>query len=324
MRSSLAVALLVLSMAAPVPALADPLVGQAVGNADLLAAEGTRLYNEKAFDQARDHFLKAARVAPATVPTYLSLARAYFALKDLEHACVVYRVYVKNSSEGPDREKAQGELDLCERQLSATGTPPQLSQSYVSLKASFFEALDKGVLLGAASASELLQSIVGAGYAAPDLGDMAQKLARACEIGADATFNQSRSHQKIAPADLRRASQLYRMALDCGAAPTKQAARASFLEGLSLLVEGKAFQAETGFEDAAKRDPTDTEARFYRALAKYSSGDKAGALKSLETDLPNDPRTGVLRVALAMETPNGGAAGELVKFLYARKFQNVP
>ncbi|MBI5546878.1 MAG: hypothetical protein HY901_23595, partial [Deltaproteobacteria bacterium] len=293
-------------------------------NADLLVAEGARLYNEKAFDQARDRFLKATRVTPGALPPYLSLARAYFALKDLERACLVYRVYVKNSPETPDREKAQGELDLCERQLAASGATLQLAQNNVSLKASFFEALDKGNLVGAGSAAELLASIVGVGYAAPDLGDMAAKLARAAELSAEASYQAALAHQKAGAADLRKAGALYLLALDCGSSPVKQAARAAFLEGLALLSEGRPFQAEISFEDAARRDPADVEARFYRGLAKYLSGDKTGALKTLEADLPADPRTSVLRVAVAMDGPAEGAAGALEKFLFSRKYKNVP
>lgn len=326
MRSSLALAIAVALFAAAVPSTsrAEPVVGPAVGNADLLVAEGTRLYNEKAYEQARDRFLKATRVAPATLGTYLSLARSYSALKDLERAMVVYRVYVKNAPESPDREKAQSELELCEKQFQAAGAPPQLSASYVSLKASFFEALDKGLLSGPGSAGELLVSVVGAGYAAPDLGDMASKLARAAELAAEQTYQAVATHKKVEGADLRKASALYLLALDCGAAATKQASRAAYLEGMALLQDNKAFQAETAFEEAAKKDPADPEAKFYRALAKYASGDKAGALKLLKAELPNDPRTAVLEVAVAMEGPSAGAAAELEKFLFAKRYRNVP
>jgi thioredoxin-like negative regulator of GroEL len=323
MRTSLLPVFVALAIA-PATAFAEPMVGPLVGNADLLAAEGTRLYNEKAYDQARDRFLKAARVSPTTLPTYLSLARSYFALKDLERACQVYRVFVKNSPESPDRDKAQGESELCDKQLAATGTASQLGTSYVSLKASFYEALDKANLSGPASAAELLASLVGAGYAAPDLGEMAKKLSRASELDADGTWQAALGHQKLAPADLRRASGLYQLSLDCGAVAAKQPARAAFLEGMALLAESKANQAEAAFDDAARKDPSDPEARFYRGLAKFLSGDRAGALKGLEADLPNDPRTGILRVAVSMDGASPAAAAELEKFLFARKYKAVP
>lgn len=325
MRSSLG---LVAALALlPGLAGAEALIGPGVGNADLLLADGMRLYNEKVYDQARDRFLKATRVAPAALPTYLALARTYSALKDLERAIVVYRVYVKNAPESPDRDKAQAELELCERQFAASGSTPALGASYVALKATYFDVLDKGALLGPGSAAELLTSIVGAGYAAPDLGDMAAKLARAAETAADEIYAAATAKKRAAPLsvpDLRRAGALYQLALDTGSAPARQAARAAFLEGVALLVEAKANQAEIAFEDASKKDPADLEARFYRAFAKYSAGDKAGALKLLEAELPADPRTAVLRVAVAMDGPPAEAAAELEKLLFARRYKGAP
>lgn len=322
MRSSPPLLAAALLLCAPGLAPAAPLVGPGVGNADLLVAEGTRLYNEKAYEQARDQFLKATRVAPATLATYLSLARSYSATKDLERAVITYRVYVKNAPETPDREKAQNELELCEKQLQATGVAPQLSANYVSLKASYFDALDKGNFAGPGSASELLASIVGAGYAAPDLGDMAAKLAKAVEAAADQTWQAALAHKKVEGAELRKAGSLYLLSLDVGAAAAKQAARAAFLEGLALLQESKAAEAEKSFEDASKKDPADSEAKFYRAFAKFTSGDRAGAIRALEAELPADVRTSVLKTAAALEGPQ--AAAELEKFLFAKRWKSVP
>jgi tetratricopeptide (TPR) repeat protein len=313
---------LALMLSAAAPAAAEPLVGLGVGNADLLVAEGTRLYNEKDYPAARDHFLKATRVAPATLPTYLSLARAYFALLDLDYSCQAYRVYVKSSPESPDRAKAQSELELCERQrVEKASTGPQLSQIYVNMRATFFDALDKGELLGAGSAHETFQGMLNAAYAAPDVGDMAQKLGKAAEQSADKVFRAALSHQKPAPVDLRKASALYSLAIDCGVTPGAMTAHAAFVEGVAFLAEGQAAQAEASFADAAKRDPADVEARFWRGLAKYIGGDKPGGLKALEADLPADPRTGVVRVAAAFDKGPDPATGELVKFLFARRFK---
>ena len=138
---------------------------------------------------------------------------------------------------------------------------------------------------------------------------MAGKLARACELVAEQTYQAALAHRRAEVAELRKAGALYQLALDCGSAPSKQAARAAFLEGLALLLESKAFQAETAFEDASKKDPADLEARFYRGLAKFHSGDKPGALKLLEAELPADPRTSILKVAVAMEGAARGRRG---------------
>ena len=57
---------------------AQPLVGPSVGNADLLMAEGSRLYNTRQYEEAAESFLKATRVRPETLGAYLGLARARF------------------------------------------------------------------------------------------------------------------------------------------------------------------------------------------------------------------------------------------------------
>src|SRR2546430_10169707 len=66
MRSSALAALLFSTTA-----LAAPLVGPAVGNADALIAEGSKLYNQKQYPAAADQFLKATRANPAALPAIL-------------------------------------------------------------------------------------------------------------------------------------------------------------------------------------------------------------------------------------------------------------
>jgi tetratricopeptide (TPR) repeat protein len=301
---------------------AEPMVGPSVGNADLLVAEGNKLYNEKKFDKARDNFLKATRVAPQTLPTYLSLARAYLALSQVELACPSYKAFIKNATDTQDRQKAQGELELCERQLKARlpgGSP--LTQKAVTLKAALFDALDKGAVLGA---GEQLKALVDAQYAAPDLGDMAAKVSGAAFSRAEALRTASVAHQKVLAEDLRKAAALYNLSLDAGALPAQQLARAAFMEGMALLVEGKAFQAEVQFADAAKRDVSDAEAKFYRGFAVFKTGDKQGAVQALEKELPNDPRTGILKVAMAFDRSPVAVALEFEKFLFARRFKTTP
>jgi tetratricopeptide (TPR) repeat protein len=319
-------ALIALLALVPDAAMAEPLIGPAVGNADFLVAEGARLYNEKSFEQAKEKLLKATRAAPAASGTYLSLARAYFALGDLDHACLVYRIFVKSSPESPDRDKAQSELELCERQSASkpAGAGPGLSQTYVALKASFFDSLDKSNLIGPASASEALKGLIDLAYAAPDLGDMAAKLSRAAEQVAEGIYKASLARQTQPADEMKKACALYRLAIDFGAAPGTQLARVAFLEGIELLGQSKPSQALVSFEEAVKRDPSDTEARFYRALARYRSGDRAGALAALEADLPNDPRTGVLRLATAFEAGPPAAAAEIERFLFLRRFKVAP
>jgi len=309
-------------MLSPGLSRAEPVVGPGVGNADLLVAEGTRLYNEKKYEQARDNFLKATRVAPGNLATYLSLARSYSALKDMERAVIVYRVFVKNAPESVDRTKAQSELELCEKRLKTSrAKQQQLSQGFVTVRASFFDKLEKGEL---SAAAVLLTSLVVDGYATPELGDLATKLAKDAESAAEQIYKNAVGYSKVTGSDLRKAGELYKMALDFGAAPARQAARAAFLEGMALLQEGNANQAEMAFEDAAKKEPADVEARFYRGLAKYIGGDKEGALRLLRSELPSDARTGVLQMAVAMEGTPAEAAAELEKFLFSKRYKDAP
>ncbi|MFN7131676.1 MAG: tetratricopeptide repeat protein [Myxococcales bacterium] len=320
MRSDLALALLVLVASAS--AAAEPLVGAGVGNADLLAAEGSRLYNEKKYEQARDNFLRAARAAPQTLPTYLSLARSYFAAKDLELACQAYRVYLKSAIDAPDRAKAQSESELCDKQLRAKlPTGSALGQQYVAIKAELYDALDKGNLLGPGSARAKLVALLDAGYVAPDLADIAAKIAQAAEKRAEAVYTAASGRQKVAPAELRDGAELYQLALDTGAQPTFHTARIAFMQGLAFLLEGKTKEAEASFAEVVKRDPSNTEARFFRGLAVYRGGDKAGALRQLESELPKDPRTGILKVAASFDRSEDAAATELQRFLFDRRFK---
>ncbi|MGI5862327.1 MAG: hypothetical protein ACOX6T_09750 [Myxococcales bacterium] len=304
---------------APAAARAEPLVGPGVGNADLLVAEGMRLYNEKAYAQAREHFYKAARAAPSTLPTYLSLARALYALDEIEHACQAYRAYVRNAAVSPDRDKAESELGLCERRLAAKPSGKDLGRTYVNLKASFFEALDKGALV---AASEHLQALLSAGYAAPEMGEMAAKLGRAAMKQADGVFELSASRRKrAAPDELREAARLYQLALDCGIEQQTQTSRIAVLEGMALLIEGSPGEAEKQFAAAADADPSNLEAVFHRGLARYLAGDKVGALKALRSGLPDDPRTAVLSLAVALDLGPTAAAAELERFLFERRFE---
>src|SRR5262249_18697987 len=98
-------------------AAADPLVGPAVGNADVLISEGTRLYNSRQYGKAAEYFLKATRADPARVNAYLSLARSAMSAKQIKSACEAYQAFLKSADQSPTRAKAQEEAELCARQL---------------------------------------------------------------------------------------------------------------------------------------------------------------------------------------------------------------
>ena len=106
-------------------ALAQPMVGAGVGNADTFVSEGSKLFNKKQYAKASEQFLKATRVNPPLVQTYVQLARAQLLAKELQRACYAYRVYLKSVPDGPDRKKASSESDQCERQVKGRKKPPE-------------------------------------------------------------------------------------------------------------------------------------------------------------------------------------------------------
>lgn len=319
MASKLLVALLL--CASGVLAADTALVGPGVGNADSLISEATKLYNQKKFAKAAELFLSANRANPATLPTYLQLARSLLAAKQVQRGCYVYRVYLKAAPESPDRKKAQAESDQCERQLKTTkGQPADLSQKYVETRASFYAALDKGEVVGPEAAAAQLATLVKDGYLGPDLGDMATKLGATAVAKADEIHKAALANEKMSLERLRAARPLYQVAADVGASPLDLRARTAFLDGLASLQERDFKKAEALFTEAAHADPSNKEYVFYQGLALVQSGDRAGALKVLDTELKDDPRTRVLRAALALgNSPDDGAA-ELERLLFTTRY----
>jgi thioredoxin-like negative regulator of GroEL len=312
---------LLLVLSAPAFAATNALVGPGVGNADSLISDGTKLYNQKKFAKAAEQFLAANRANPAALPTYLQLARSLLAAKQVQRACYVYRVYLKAAPESPDRRKGQAESDQCERQLkTAKGQPPDLSQKYVETRANFFASLDKGELVGAGSASEDLATLVKDGYLGPELGDMAAKLGSAAVAKADEIHKAALANEKMSLERLRAARPLYQAAADVGASPADQKARTAFLDGLAFLQERDFKRAHGLFTEAARADSSNKEYVFYQGLALIQGGDRVAALKILETELKDDPRTRVLRAALALGNSSDDGAAELERLLFSTRY----
>lgn len=302
-------------------AVAEPLVGPTVGNADALVSEATKLYNQKAYPKASELFLKATRANPANVPVYLQLGRAYLAAKKLRQACYAYRVFLKHSPDNADRKKAQAESDQCERQLkTAKGQPPDLTQKFVETRAAFFAALEKREIVGPQGAEAQLATMVKDGYLGPDLGDMAQKLGTEAIAQADDIHKAALANEKIGLDRLKLARPLYQAAGDVGASPTDQKSRVAFLDGLASLQEKEHKKAESHFSEAARLEPANKEYAFFRALALFQAGDRPGALKVLERELPDDPRTATLRTAQALNASAESGAQELEKLLFSKRY----
>jgi tetratricopeptide (TPR) repeat protein len=300
---------------------AEALVGPGVGNADTLVSEGSRLYNKKQYAKAADQYLKATRVAPTTLNTYLQLGRALVQAKQLQRGCYAYRVYLRVSSETPDRKKASAESDQCERQLkNVKGQPPDLSQKYVETRASFFAQLDRGVLMGPQGAAEELRALVKDGFLGPELGDMAQKLGAAAVLEAESIHKRALGNEKLPAETLRSARPLFQIATDSGVTAGNSAGVTAFLDGLAEFGERGFKRATQHFGDAARADPNNKEYSFFRGLSLYHAGDKLGALKALETDLKDDPRTAVLRTSLALGNSPEVGASELERLLFSTRF----
>ena len=280
MRSELLCSILLFASAA----FAEPLVGGGVGNADTFVSEGSKLFNKKQYAKAADQFLKAM-------------------------------------ADGPDRKKAAAESDQCERQLKGLRKPPEdPTKSFVDQRAAFFTALDAKELLGPTSASQTLRALVQGGFLGPELGEMASRLGAAATAEAESVHKRALSGEKLSGETLRSARPLYQVAQDVGVPSGDAKGRMAFLDGLAELEEKAWKKAEAHFAEAAKSDPANKEYVFFKGLALVQAGERAAALKVLESDLKDDPRTAMLRAALALgDSPVAGAA-ELEKLLFNTRY----
>ena len=150
------------------------------------------------------------------------------------------------------------------------------------------------------------------GYAAPDLLDMATKLRTAAETAANTGYQKAVNHEDVDPVSLRNSAALFQLAQDVGATDATYAPRARFAEALANLQEHKYAEAEKGFASAMGAG-NDKDAKFYAAVSVYRSGDHKRALQQLEKELPDDPRTKLLKVdaAIAQASAEGiPGAGE--------------
>jgi tetratricopeptide (TPR) repeat protein len=300
-------------------ASADPLLGPSVGNADTFVSEGVKLFNRKSYRQAADEFLKATRANPANTAVYVQLARAQMLAKETVRACYSYRIYLKVTPDSPDRKKASAEADQCERQAKATKEQSELLQKYVDARAAFFSSLDKAELLGVGGAAASLEALVKDGFLGPELGDMGTKLGSAATGQADAIHKRALAGEHLSSEQLKQARPLYQIAGDVGAASPDSRGRMAFLDGLAELGEKNYRKAETHFTEATKSDAANKEYVFYRALAIFQGGDRPQALKVLEADLKDDPRTAMLRAALAVGHSSDSGAAELEKLLFTTR-----
>lgn len=298
-------------------ASADPLLGAGVGSADTFVSEATKLFNRRQYAKSAELFTKATRANAANTGTYVQLARALMLAKDTWRACYAYRVYLKSVPDSPDRKKASAEADQCER-LAATLSKAHNAklQQYVDVRAAFFASLDQGDLMGATGAANSLETLVKGGFLGPELTDMAQKLAAAANAQAERIHSQAIAGAPLTSEQLRQARPLYQVAQDVGFASADSRGRMAYLDGLAELSEKNYRKAEQHFGEAAKSDPANKEYSFSKGLALFLAGERAQALKVLETEIKDDPRTRVLRAATAINQSPEAGANELEKLLF--------
>lgn len=301
----------------------EPLVGAGVGTADTLVSEASKLFNRKQYPKARELFLKATRADPANLTTYLQLARAHMLAKELQRACYAYRVYLKAAPDSPERKKATVESDQCDRQLKvARGQPPDPTPQYVDYRAAFYAALDKQELLGEGGAAAALASLVREGFLGPELGEMAAKLGSAAVAQADSIYQRALRMEGLGAQTLRRARPLYQVAQDVGTSPPDAKERMAFLDGLAALDERAYGQADQLLGEAGRGGASqNVEYSFYRGLALFQGGDRKGALRLLEVQLRDDPRTAVVRTVVAVGDSAESGAAELEKLLFDARFR---
>jgi len=300
-------------------AAASPLVGAGVGNADALLADGTRLYNEKSYAAASEAVLKATRANPKLLPAYLQLARSRLAEQKLPQACYAYRAFLRAEPTAGDREKAESELQLCERQLEADAAAKRnkdFSAAFAEPKARFFSALDKGDL---PAASDALSMLVNGEYLGVDLADMAAKLGGAASASADQAYRSALRGELRDAAAVKAGLRVTEIASDVGSPPANGEAKAAFLAGVGALLEGRPKDAEQAFAKAGKGDGSGPSPVLWRARA-LAQVDRRKALQLLSSELPNDPRTGAAKVAASLPDAPAQAASDLEKLLFDQKF----
>lgn len=315
MRSR-AVLLLVLFSPA---AAAAPLVGSAVGNADALLADGTRLYNQKEYDGAAEALLKATRANPKLLPSYLQLARSLLGARKLAQACYAYRAFLRGNPDDTERSKAESELQLCERQLDADESARKardFGAAFAEPRARFFSAMDKGDLGGA---NDALAQLVSGGYLGVDLAELAAKLGAAASTAADQAYRSALQGEVRDAFGVKAGLRALEIASDAGAPPANREAKAAFLTGVGALLDGKPREAEEAFSRAGKGDGTGPSPVLWRARA-LSQLDRRKAVQLLSTELPRDPRTGAARVAGSLPDAPGQAAADLEALLFDQRF----
>lgn len=324
-----------------------PVLGPSVGDAERLINEGNRLYNRKQYKQAAVMYLQANRANPSHPGTYLSLARARLAANDVAPACAAYRAFLRFAPEGPDRGRAERELQLCERRLRANRQQEQSPEAFAARKSEFFAAMERESYLGEDGAAAILRATVEEGHLSHELGEMASALHAALVATAEAAHEEALQVRNLPAARLEAGAEAFAWAAAIGSGVDQAVAKTAFLIGRAELArasdkqrslrtaEGDGHAAVAAeivslfteatrlLAQAIEADPERDEYKFYRAVALYRQGDRSGARAALQRDLPDDPRTQVLSAVSMLRSSPELAVSEIEQVLFRHRFPDA-
>ena len=141
-----------------------------------LLDQGRDAYNAKKYDEAADHYIRAAQTFPTRPQAYRNLARTYFWEKAYAQAIVYYDFYLKLVPDAKDVGKVKRERKLAAQR--AGDDVWQRPDSQTRVLETLRDALTDGraYTQGGGGAWALYESLVRTGYVAPDLARIKQRL----------------------------------------------------------------------------------------------------------------------------------------------------
>lgn len=318
MRSDIRAAVLAALLCAAAPAAAEPLLGPAVGDPARLLEEGRKLHARRRFADAAEVLLRASRAAPDQAPAHLALARSQLRAGRIAEACHAFRTFLLVGAAHEERAAAEKELAACEAQERARKLVPIESREEVLRNRSrFAAALEAGALDEAGAA---LRGLLDAGLLGPGPGEMAQRLVAAALQQGEGIHARALAREPLDEQAIRTAIGHYELVATFAVDTSTWAGRRAFLEGVIAMQSGAWPIAVERFGAAMEAAPTQTEYAFFRALALWRGGDRAGAVAALRRDLPADPHTALIEAVTAVEAGGFRGAAEVERLLFATRY----
>ncbi len=240
--------LIILLLLAALPAQAtEPMVGPAVGNADTLVSEGSKLFNRSS--TPRPPSSSSRRRAP-TRPTWAptcSWRAPTCSPSSCSRACYAYRVYLKAVARHPrPQEGLRRERPVrAAAQGRAQRSPTIRRRGYVDSAPPSSPRSTRRSCWGPGAASETLRAPGEAtASSGPSWATWPRSWApRPSPRPTPCTSARSTS-EPLTAEELRSARPLYQVASDVGTSPPDAKARIAFLDGLAALTERDFQKAE--------------------------------------------------------------------------------